>query len=54
MKRLFTTLLTTCLVCASAWAFSHEAIGVHSAAMNKDVMVSVITPDSYNPKSAEP
>ena len=54
MKKNLFALLGTLIMTTSAWAFSHEAIGVHSAAMNKDVMVSVITPDSYNPKSAEP
>ena len=54
MKKNLFALLGALIMTTSAWAFSHEAIGVHSAAMNKDVMVSVITPDSYNPKSAEP
>ena len=37
-----------------ALAYNHEILGVHSAAMNKDVMVTVITPESYDPVAPEP
>ena len=54
MKKNLFALLGALIMTTSAWAFSIEAIGVHSAAMNKDVMVSVITPDTYNHKADEP
>ncbi len=54
MKRDILSLLATCLLCTSAWAFNYEALGVHSPAMNKEVKVSIITPEGYSPTAAKP
>lgn len=37
----------------SAWGFNHRVVGVYSAAMQKEVAVSVITPDGYAPEEAK-
>lgn len=53
MKRLI-LLATAMLVALSAGAYTRDVVGVHSAAMNKEVMVSVITPDGYRADAETP
>ena len=49
-------ILAQCLVllCVAASAFEQKEVSVRSSAMNKDVLVTVITPDSYNPSESYP
>ena len=47
MKRVFTLLLAL-IVCNTSWAYIRETLSVHSAAMNKDVPVTVILPNAYH------
>lgn len=48
MRKQTLLLLAGLVFSTSAWAFNYDALGVHSPAMNKEVMVSVITPDGYD------
>ena len=42
------------LLCFAASAFQQKEVNVWSSAMNKDVLVTVITPDSYNSSQSYP
>ena len=53
MKRLFTLLLALA-VCNTSWAFIRETLSVHSAAMQKDVPVTVLLPNAYHSMEAMP
>ena len=46
MKKIFLLTLAT-LTCTLSWAFQREIIAVHSEAMNKNIMVTVLLPDGY-------
>lgn len=54
MRKQILLLLAGLVFSTSAWAFNYEALGVHSPAMNKEVKVSIITPEGYSPTAAEP
>ena len=47
MKKISLLLLAT-LSCTLSWAFQREIIAVHSQAMNKNIMVTVLLPDDYH------
>ena len=47
MKKISLLLLAT-LSCTLSWAFQREIIAVHSQAMNKNIMVTVLLPDNYH------
>ena len=47
MKKLLLTLTACFAFATSLKAYNHEIVAVHSKAMNKDIAVTVITPDSY-------
>ncbi len=53
MKKIFTLLLAL-VICNSSWAYIRENITVKSPAMNKDVPVTVILPNSYHSMSELP
>lgn len=47
MKKTIQLLIAYLLIATSASAFNHEIVGVYSTAMDKQVPVTVITPDGY-------
>ena len=50
MKRKIYSLLVALLACTTTLlAFNHEVANVHSPAMNKEVAVTILTPDGYSP-----
>ncbi len=52
MKRIFAILLLF-LAATSAKAYNHAVVGVPSPSMQKEVAVTIITPDSYDTTSTE-
>ncbi len=48
MKKIFLTAIALTALCLSAAAFNENEIKVYSKSMDKDVPVTVITPDSYD------
>ena len=48
MKRFFTLLVAALLISGSSWAYNREIVAVHSNAMDKDILVTVILPDNYH------
>lgn len=52
MKRFFAILLV-CFATANLWAYNHTIVGVPSPSMQKEVAVTVITPEGYDSTSAE-
>lgn len=54
MKKIIITLFTFVAACLSTSAFNEKEIKIFSKGMNKDVYVTVITPDSYDGKSEFP
>lgn len=54
MKRTFITVIATIGLCLNASAFAEKIVNVRSESMNKDIPVTVITPDSYQKGKAFP
>lgn len=54
MKRILGLAVGLLIFCTSSHAFRQEALNVRSEKMNKDVPVTVITPDVYGEKEAYP
>ena len=54
MKKIFLTTVALIALCISTSAFTLKEVSVYSKSMNKDVSVSVITPDCYDEKSEFP
>ena len=54
MKKIFLTTVALIALCISTSAFTLQEVSVYSKSMNKDVSVSLITPDCYDEKSEFP
>ena len=54
MKRILGLAVGLLIFCTSSHAFRQEAVNVRSEKMDKDVPVTVITPDVYGEKEAYP
>lgn len=54
MKKIFLTTVALIALCISTSAFNLKEVSVYSKSMNKDVSVSLITPDCYDEKSEFP
>lgn len=54
MKRAFAFISVLLMICSSAYAYKQKEISIYSQSMNKDVPVTVITPDCYKKGKAFP
>lgn len=54
MKRIFSLTAVLLIFCSTSYAFNQEEVQVRSEKMNKDVPVTVITPEGYGEKDAYP
>ena len=53
MKRFF-TFIVALVICGSAMAFNRETVAIHSNAMNKNITITVLTPEGYHEKKDLP